>query len=80
LISEQTADAAVAYLGLYNVKLTDLFPDEKDPAQLEEKLVQLVVGLTDLAILTCVYDYKGEVAHTINFVDQWLEANDVSYW
>jgi hypothetical protein len=79
LISEQTADAAIAYLGLYNIPLTDLFPDENDPVQLRETLVQLIVGLTDLAILTCVDDYKGEIDDTINFVAQWLEANDVSY-
>jgi hypothetical protein len=79
LISEQTADAAVAYLGLYGISLPDLFPDEIDPAQLKEKLVQLIVTLTDMAILTCADDYKGKIDDTINFVDQWLEANDVSY-
>ena len=79
MISEQTADAAVSYLGLYGISLPDLFPDESDPAQLKEKLVQLIVTLTDLAILTCADDYKGKIDDTINFVDQWLEANDVSY-
>lgn len=72
LISEQTADAGMAYLGLYGIDIGGLFQDEED-------LIQLIVALTDLAILTCVDDYKGEIDHTLNFVDQWLEANDVSY-
>jgi hypothetical protein len=79
LISEQTTDAAVAYLGLYGVYLTDLFPDENDPIQLEKKLIQLIVALTDLAILTCADDYQGEINTTIGYVHDWVEANDVSY-
>jgi len=79
LISEQTADAAVAYLGLYNIKLSDLFPDENDPDQLQEMLVQLIVTFTDLAILSCASDYQGEIEATIDFVDQWLEESNVSY-
>jgi len=79
LISEQTADAAVAYLGLYNIPLSDLFLDEGDPVQLREKLIQLIVTLTDLAISTCADDYQGEINTTICYVDDWLEENDVSY-
>jgi len=80
LISEQTADAAVAYLGLYNIKLSDLFPDEEEegPIPLEERFIQLIVALTGLAISTCADDYQGEIYTTIGYVDDWLEENDVS--
>lgn len=79
LISEQTADAAIAYLGLYGIQLNELFPDENDPIELREKLVQLIFDLTGQAILICAEDYKGEINKTINFVKQWLIANGVSY-
>lgn len=71
LISEQTASAAIAYLGLYGVDINGLFQDEED-------LIQLIVALTDIAITICG-GYQGEIDATIDFVDQWLEANDVSY-
>jgi hypothetical protein len=71
LISEQTADAAIAYLGLYEIDISGLFQDEED-------LVQLIVALTDVAISICG-NYRSEIDATIDFVDQWLEANDVSY-
>jgi len=79
LISEQTASAAIAYLGLYGVDLTDLFPNENDPVQLEEKLIQLIAGLTDQAILICNDNYKDVIDATIDFVDQWLEDENVFY-
>ncbi len=71
LISEQTADAAVAYLAIYGIDLSSLFQDKED-------LIQLILALTDVAISICG-DYRGEIDHTILFVDQWLEENDVSY-
>ena len=76
LISEQTADAAIAFLALYGINLPDLFPDAEDPIQ---SVVQLIVDLTDLAILTCADDYQGKINTTIGYADDWLEANDVSY-
>ena len=71
LISEQTADAGIAYLGLYGIDIGGLFQDEED-------LVQLILALTDIAISICG-DYRNEIDATIDFVDRWLEANDVSY-
>jgi hypothetical protein len=71
LISEQTADAAVAYLGLYGIDISGLFQDEED-------LIQLILALTDVAISICG-DYRSEIGATIGCVDDWLEANDVSY-
>jgi hypothetical protein len=71
LISEQTADAAVAYLGLYGIDISGLFQDEED-------LIQLIVALTEVAISICG-DYRSEIDATIDFVDHWLEAEHVSY-
>jgi len=71
LISEQTAGAAVAYLGLYEIDISSLFQDEED-------LIQLIVALTDAAISICG-DYRSEIDATIDFVDQWLQTNHVSY-
>ncbi len=71
LISEQTADAGIAYLGLYGIDLSSLFQDEED-------LIQLIVALTNVAISIC-WDYQSIIDDTINFVDQWLEENGVSY-
>jgi len=71
LISEQTADAGIAYLSLYGIDLSSLFQDEED-------LIQLIVALTNVAISICG-DYQSIIDDTINFVDQWLEANDVCY-
>lgn len=71
LISEQTADAAVAYLGLYGIDINGLFEDEED-------LIQLIVALTNVAISICG-DYRSIIDDTIDFVDQWLEAYGVSY-
>ena len=72
LISKQTADAAVAYLGLYGIDISGLFQDEED-------LIQLITVLTDLAISNCAYDYQGEINTTIDYVDGWLEDENVSY-
>jgi hypothetical protein len=72
LISEQTADAAVAYLGLYGIDISGLFQDEED-------LIQLIIALTDVAISNCAYDYQGEIKTTIDYVDGWLEDENVSY-
>ncbi len=72
LISEQTANAAVAYLSLYEIDISGLFQDQED-------LIQLIIALTEVAILSCVDDYRDELDYTINLVDQWLEANDVFY-
>jgi len=70
LISEQTADAGIAYLGLYGIDLTGLFQDEED-------LIGLIVALTNAAISICD-DYRQEIDATIEFVDQWLEDENVS--
>ena len=72
LISEQTADAAVAYLSLYGIDISGLFQDE-------ENLIQLIITLTDLAISNCAYDYQGEINTTIDYVGGWLEDENVSY-
>jgi len=76
LISEQTADAAIAYLGIYGIQLNELFPGVDDP---KEKLVELVVELTKMAIVICEGDYRDAIYKTINFANQWLKANNVSY-
>jgi len=72
LISEQTADAAVAYLGLYGINISGLFQDEED-------LIQFIIALTDVAISNCAYDYQDEINTTIDYVDGWLEDKNVSY-
>ena len=72
LISEQTADAAVAYLGLYKIDISGLFQDEED-------LIQLIIALTDVVISNCAYDYQGKINTTIDYVDGWLEDENVSY-
>ena len=72
LISEQTADAAVAYLGLYKIDISGLFQDEED-------LIQFIIALTDVAISNCAYDYQSEINTTIDYVDGWLEDKNVSY-
>ncbi len=70
LISEQTAEAAIAYLSIYEIDLAENFQ--------EEDLINLTVGLTNVAISICG-DYRKEIMETINFVDDRLEAYDVSY-
>jgi len=78
LISEQTADAAIAFLALSGINLTDLFPDVEDPIQ---SVLQLIVGLTDAAISICALNdnYRTEIDATIEYVDGWLEDENISY-
>jgi len=72
LISEQTADAAVGYLGLYGIDLASLFENE-------EEIIDLIVALTNVAISICEHDYDDEIAATIHFVDHQLKVNGITY-
>jgi hypothetical protein len=72
LISEQTAEAAVAYLGLYEIDIGGLFQDQED-------LIQLTIALTEVAISICADDYQAEINATIDYVNGWLVEEDVSY-
>jgi len=68
LISEQTADLAQAFLGLYGIQLP--IP--------EEKIIQMVVGYTTLAISICENDYQQEIGATIHFVDHQLKGHAIT--
>jgi len=72
LISEQTADAAVSYLGLYGIDLAGLFENE-------EEIIDLIVGLTNVAISICENDYEDEIEATIDFVNHQLKVNGITY-
>jgi len=69
LISEQTADLAESFLGLYGIQL---------PVP-EKQVVELVISYMNLAISICQYDYQDEIAATIHFVDHQLKANGITY-
>lgn len=69
LISEQTADIAEDFLGLYGIQL----PLPK------EEIIQMVIGYTTLAISICEYDYQHEITGTIHFVDQQLKGHGITY-
>lgn len=72
LISQETAGAAVGYLSLFGIDLTDLFQDE-------EELVSFIVELTNLSIFLCENDYQQEIADTILLVDSQLKENGITY-
>jgi hypothetical protein len=72
LISEQTADAAVGYLGLYGIDLASLFENE-------EEIINLIVALTNVAISHCEHEYQNEIEATIHFVDHQLKVNGITY-
>ncbi len=69
LISENTADLAEAFLGLYGIQL----PVPK------EQVVELIISYMNLTISICEYDYQDEIAATIHFVDHQLKANGITY-
>ena len=69
LTSEQTADLAEGFLGLYGIQL----PIPK------EEIIQIVIGYTTLAISICENDYQHEIEATIHFVDQQLQGHGITY-
>ena len=69
LISEQTADLAEGFLGLYGIQL----PIPK------EEIIQMVIGYTTLSILICENDYQPEIEATIRFVDSQLKGHGIIY-
>jgi hypothetical protein len=69
LISEQTADIAEDFLGLYGIQL----PIPK------EEIVQMIIGYTTLGIAICENDYQQEIGSTIHFVDRQLKGHGITY-
>ncbi len=68
LVSEQMADLAERFLGSYGV-----------PVPPREELVQLIVEYIHIAVEICEGDYSDEITATIDFVDEQLNANGISY-
>ncbi len=69
LISEQTADLAEAFLGLYGIELS--LP--------KEQIVEMVIAYMDLSISICEHDYQNEITRTIHFVDRQLKEHRITY-
>ena len=69
LISEQTADTAVDFLGLYGIQLS--VP--------KAQIVEMVIAYMKLAISICEYDYQNEITATIHFVDRQLKGHEITY-
>jgi hypothetical protein len=69
LISEQTADIAKDFLGLYGIDLS--LP--------KEQVVEMVIAYMKLAISICESDYEHEIAATVHFVDHQLKVNGITY-
>ncbi len=69
LLSEQTADLAEEFLGLYGIQL----PLSK------EQVVELVIAYTQLAMSLCESDYLQEINETVARVDQEMNAHGIVY-
>lgn len=68
LISEQMTELAKSYFAAYGITL----PEGVD-------LTPLIKFATEQSMEMCAGDFDGEVAATINFVDQQLTAHGISY-
>ncbi len=69
LISENTADLAEAFLGIYGIQIS--VP--------KEQVVEIIISYMNLATSICEHDYQDEIAATIHFVDHQLKANGITY-
>jgi hypothetical protein len=71
LIAEMTADIAVSFLAANGLSLP--------PGVEMEDIVPLIEFAIVQSMLICANDFSGEIEATIDFVDQNLEANGISY-
>jgi 3D (Asp-Asp-Asp) domain-containing protein len=68
LISQQTAYIAESFLGAYGI----ILPDGTD-------LVPLITFAIQQSIEICADDFSYEIEATINYVEQQMNANDITY-